>query len=94
MDDKATKRGGGAVVVMALVAVLVVLPILYVLSIGPVVWLAQSGFISPSLGYPLEFVYSPLKWVADNVPIIGPAINGYVELWRPAPSAPIAPSAS
>ncbi len=94
MDDKATKRGGGAVVVLAVVGVLIVLPMLYVLSIGPVVWLAHSGLISPSLAPALEFAYSPLKWVADNVPILGPAINGYVELWRPAQSIFNAPSAS
>ena len=94
MDDKVTKRGGGIVVVLVVVCVLVVLPMIYVLSLGPVVWLAHSGFISPTLAPALEFVYSPLKWVADNVPILGPAINGYVEMWRPARSVLTAPSAS
>jgi hypothetical protein len=101
MDDKATKRGGGTVVVLVLVVVLVVLPILYVLSIGPVVCLVSNGAIAPSLKPAIDTVYSPLEWTVNNVPLVGTAIVWYAELWRTAPpvalpaAAPVpAPSGS
>ena len=82
MEDKPTKRGGGAVVVMALVAVLVLLPMLYVLSIGPVVWLVSNGRIGPSFQSGLEMVYAPLEWTVNEVPLIRGPIVMYAELWR------------
>jgi hypothetical protein len=101
MEDKATKRGGGAAVVLVLVAVLVVLPILYVLSLGPIVYLVGNGAISPSLYPAVATVYWPLDWIANNVPQVGPAIVWYAERWRTAPpvampaAAPVpAPSGS
>jgi len=45
MDDKTTKRGGGAVAVVVLLVVLVTLPLLYVLSAGPVVWMVNNDWI-------------------------------------------------
>jgi hypothetical protein len=82
MDDKATKRGGGAVAIV-LVAVLVLLPMLYVLSVGPVAWMITGGRIDPSWKPAVDVAYTPLEWVAEHVPVVGPAIQGYVELWVP-----------
>jgi hypothetical protein len=95
MDEKATKRGGGAVVVMALVVVVVLLPLLYVLSVGPVARLADNGLIDQKWNTVLGVIYWPLDWTAENVPVVGPAIIGYVEWWQPQPpiySAPTLPS--
>jgi hypothetical protein len=94
MDDKPTKRGGGAAVVLVLIAVLIVLPMLYVLSTGPMVWMVHNGLISTSLVPILSVIYAPLEWVAHNVPVIGPAIENYVSWWRPANSALAPPSGS
>jgi hypothetical protein len=75
MDDRSTKRGGWAAVVMVLVVVLMVLPLLYVLSFGWVIWMAQSNRIDPTLKRALVVTYRPLVWTAENdVPILGPAI--------------------
>ena len=99
MNDKATKRGGGAVVVMALVAVLVLLPLLYVLSVGPVARLADNGLIDQKWQTVFGVIYWPLDWTAENVPVVGPAIIGYVEWWQPpqpiysAPTLPVTTSA-
>ena len=91
MDDKATKRGGGAVVVMVLVVVLL-LPMIYVLSVGPAIWLAERGRLSEQS---LTTTYGPLEWTANNVPVVGLAITWYVEWWQTPQliySAPTLPS--
>jgi len=82
MDEKPTKRGGGAVPVVILLVVLILLPILYVLSVGPAVLMATSGRMNPKT---LEAVYWPLEWTASNVPVVGPAIIQYAALWEPEP---------
>jgi len=81
MNDKATKRGGGAVVVVALVAVLVVLPMLYVLSSGPVCAMVNKGWIDQSWEPVIETAYWPLGWSAEHVPVFGLAVDSYVEWW-------------
>jgi hypothetical protein len=56
---------------------------LYVLSIGPAVWLAGSG--SPSTTERLlEAFYTPLHWMCIEVPPFGKAIDVYMHWWRPA----------
>lgn len=82
-DDKATKSGGGTVLAVVLVAVLVVLPMTYVLSTGPVVGLVAGGYIDPAWLPTVEVAYGPLEWVAINVPGVGHAIQGYVDWWVP-----------
>ena|GEM_PF-1481411 len=100
MDDKQTKRGGGAVVVMALVVLLVVLPILHVPSVGPVARLADNRLIDQKWQTVLGRIYWPLDWTAENVPVVRPAIIGYVEWWQPpqpiysAPTLPVSHHAS
>lgn len=94
MDDKPIKRGGGTAVVLVLVALLVVLPMLYVLSVGPVVWMVHSGFISQTMLPVIGAIYAPLEWVAQNVPVVGPALDRYVRWWQPANSKLNAPSGS
>ena len=88
MDEKPTKRGGGAVVLLAPVVLLVILPMYYVLSVGPVVRMARSGQLSESWRSVLSIAYWPLEWTAENVPVVGPAIISYVEWWAP-PQPPV-----
>lgn len=43
---------------------LLVMPLLYVLSSGPVVWMFHRGFISESVGeFLTTTVYAPLDWL-------------------------------
>jgi hypothetical protein len=77
MDDKVTKRGGGAAVAIVLVVVLVLLPMIYVQSIGPAAWLHGSGWLSGEGRSILEAAYFPVKWTAQNVTVIGPVIEKY-----------------
>lgn len=80
---------------MVLVVVLVLLPVLYVLSVGPVARLADNGLIDQKWNTVLGTIYWPLDWTANNVPVVGPAIITYVEWWQPPQpiySAPSLPS--
>ena len=82
MDEKPTKRErGGAAVVMVLVALLVVLPLFYVLSIGPVAGMLDAGWIPRRCEPTLEVVYSPLIWTANNVPTVESVFTSYIHLW-------------
>jgi len=97
MDEKPTKRGGGAVPVVILLVVLILLPMIYVLSVGPVLWMSSHDLIGESCGRVIETIYRPLEWVV-KVPVIGSAIVTYMEWWLPQPlhsySAPTTPSAT
>lgn len=69
------KRTGAAIAVL----VLVLLPILYVLSLGPAVLLADMTE-SRELVRVLEVVYYPLEWLHANTPLREP-LEAYVDLW-------------
>ena len=60
-----------------LVVVLVLLPMIYVQSIGPAAWLHGSGWLSGEGRSVLENAYFPVKWLAQNVIVIGPVIEKY-----------------
>jgi hypothetical protein len=81
---------GGAAVVLVLVLVLLFLPLVYILSVGPAIWLHSSGAIGPTGTEILEAVYFPLEWSSRNVPLVGPLIMRYADLWhRPTAAVPL-----
>src|SRR5262245_31384713 len=80
MDNKPTKRGGGVVVALVLVVVLVVMPMLYVLSIGPAARLAWRGYYSISY---YHAAYHPLYDFCNQCPVLDDALAWYVKLWLP-----------
>ena len=45
MEDDRKKRGGAGAITLV-VAALVLVPILYVLSVGPAIWLWNCGYLS------------------------------------------------
>ncbi len=60
---------------------LIGLPVLYVLSVGPVAW--TSRFMPKWLGNALVVVYSPLEWIYKNGPApIHEALDWYVSFFR------------
>jgi hypothetical protein len=80
MGEKPTKDGSGIGPVLVAAVILVALPMLYVLSIGPMAWLDSKGLLSESAHPVLEYFYFPLALAANSeVPILGPAIQSYVE---------------
>jgi hypothetical protein len=63
-----------------LIAAIVILPVVYVLSLGPAVRLFH-GSNSPFIGLIAGF-YSPLEWLARNCEPIGDVLGWYIGLWR------------
>lgn len=70
-----------------LLVVTVLLPVLYVLSIGPMNMLAEKGLLGPVDGPVIESLsvfYLPLNWcVMYLVPGLAPALDWYLSLWGP-----------
>ena len=64
---------------------LVALLVLYVLSIGPLAWMNNRGWIRREWHPILSWTHAPVMWTIDNkVPIIGRALDSYVRLWLPS----------
>jgi hypothetical protein len=76
MTDDQHQRRGPFVGCLA-VGLLVALP-LYVLSIGPAVWLNVQGYLPDESFY----VYFPLAVLADNCKPISDAFEWYLALWQ------------
>ena len=59
--------------------VVVALPVLYVLSIGPVAWLQQHGFDSGN-----QFLgrhYAPIHYLADHCEVFRDFMRWWISLW-------------
>jgi hypothetical protein len=57
---------------------LIFLPMLYVLSIGPAVWLSEHGYLSDEAG---EWFYAPLAAAAERFPTIRGCLIWYMSLF-------------
>jgi hypothetical protein len=80
--EKSSQSMRGATV--ALVAMIVLMPLLYLLSIGPAVWLFKNGAFSVGTMESIIMpVYAPLDWVRGHFPLCGAVMDSYVELWVP-----------
>jgi hypothetical protein len=55
--------------------------VLYVLSVGPAFWLATRGFLPKWAVSLIGTVYMPLGWAAGMLPRVGQAILWYTEYW-------------
>ncbi|MGE0609072.1 MAG: hypothetical protein AB7O62_18405 [Pirellulales bacterium] len=78
MDQAArqNKRGGIAVIVLL---VSVGLPILYVLSLGPAVWLSTHGYINDDI---LDWFYAPLDALYHRNRLAKGVLDFYVSFWE------------
>jgi hypothetical protein len=66
-----------------IVGVVVMPPLLYALSIGPVVWLNSRGMMSPAALEVNNSFYRPLGWVIQHSPKpVEDAFLSYGRLWR------------
>lgn len=75
------KSGFAGPVTVAAACLLVLVPLLYILSAGPVIGLMYRGYISQST---TMTVYSPLAFVSDKFTPLKEGMNWYVDLFRPA----------
>jgi hypothetical protein len=72
MED--SRKSGGAVVVVVAIVV-IALPVLYVLSIGPAGWLVDHGYVTREHA---QIVYYPLILAAMNSTWINSALQAYM----------------
>src|SRR5262245_50773391 len=75
-------RSSGAAAAVA-VLILLILPLVYVGSIGPAVWLHDRGMMSPSVTSCAETIYWPLECAGRASPVAERMLMAYVEFWRP-----------
>jgi len=73
------------------ITMLILLPMLYVLSVGPVIRLVERGRISGDEGSPADYIYSPLFRLAERSEALESLLGGYMQLWvehsdSPAPA--------
>jgi hypothetical protein len=61
------------------IIVILLSPSLYVLSVGPVLWIANHGHLW--LGEALEGFYAPLVWVAGQWRLTDYALKMYIAWW-------------
>jgi hypothetical protein len=86
MKERDEKRGGGVAVIWTAVALMVILPILYVASIGLAAWMVRK---MNSGGDVFNAVYYPLRITEGTW--LGRAIGAYLEPWSPDPFAAPSP---
>jgi len=81
-------RASGAAACVAVI-VLLLLPLFYVLSVGPAIWLHDRGMMSPQVVEVCGTIYSPLDWVGRICPPVMAPIEAYASWWRLESRPPI-----
>jgi len=76
------ERSSGAIVLALALVVLLGLPVLYVLSIGPVAWLANREYLSEWALEILSVVYLPLQFLADSSEWAEQWAQWYISFWE------------
>ncbi|MCA9114456.1 MAG: hypothetical protein KDA79_05180 [Planctomycetaceae bacterium] len=86
MNDasQSTRTSAGSKSTVLLLGI-VVLPVLYVLSIGPFNWMYTKGWLGPwdgPLNQTLLIPYYPLVICTRyKIPVVAPALEWYLSLW-------------
>ncbi len=89
MEASTLKEPNGSVVALALVALaLVLLPIFYAASVGPVIWLADRGLIAAEPGSAVNAVYWPLTSAANHSVTAQSVLEWYLGLFHTPPEPP------
>jgi hypothetical protein len=83
MDNERPNKGGHGCIGWA-VMIFALLP-LYVLSIGPAVWLRTRGVITHET---LVTVYFPISWLERKSPTLAEPIEAYCRFWAGPPPQP------
>ena len=76
---EATTHGSAAAVVVVMLMITVMLPVLYVLSLGPVIMMVERGGMAPDFW---ARFYWPLEWLHEHVEFVRPLLDWYIKLWR------------
>lgn len=65
-----------------IIVVLLMLPVFYVLSVGPAVWLISQGYLDDGAA---RWFYGPLEWLAERSEMIRSCFQWYVSLFLDRP---------
>ena len=76
-NERKPSKGGWAIVVA--MVVIVGLPTVYVLSIGPALWLCDHGYVR---GRTVDAVYRPIYIADEEFPAVGSVLHPYAAWWR------------
>jgi hypothetical protein len=90
MEVQAVKepKGGAALVALAVLALLLFL-LLYVASVGPIVWLADRGLFAAEPGSAIDVIYWPLVAAANSSSMVRAALEWYIGFFHVPPSTGI-----
>ena len=77
-DDREKDRGGAGGAILIMMAVLLLLPVLYVLTCGPAVALINRGYLSQET---FDTAYFPLQLASRNSRWIRDSLEDYARLW-------------
>lgn len=77
--QKSQRESSGAAVAALLLLVLLFLPILYVLSLGPVIWIVNRTGMEPGV---FTVIYAPLEWLHEESEFAKWVLDAYIKLWR------------
>jgi hypothetical protein len=84
------QSNGSIAVVVAVVLFIVLAPVLYVTSIGPVIWLSERGLINTDEDSAAVVIYSPLIYAAECSPTLEAAFTWYASIFAaPQPPQPV-----
>jgi hypothetical protein len=78
MKEREQKRGGSGWAIGCGLMLFLGLP-LYVLSIGPAVWIANG---SDAIGYAIQIFYYPLELIAGFFPPFKALVEWYICFWK------------
>jgi hypothetical protein len=72
------ERSLSTIAAWAILAVMLLLPLLYVLSAGPAEWLLMHGYLSDGV---FGWFYFPLSYLSERVGPLEAFLDFYLELW-------------
>ena len=98
MGSRPTKRSGGGACLAVIGTLLLLLPALYVLALGPLVMIHDRGWMADPVEDVVEMAYWPLEYASRNTFLREP-LEWYVSLWEdqapvsaPPPAANLTPA--
>jgi hypothetical protein len=86
--SESTWSSGAAAALAVAIVVLVLLPLLYVASIGPVVWLADRDLIQVDDDSAVALIYRPLEVACEFCSPLEDGLELYISLWESPQTLP------
>jgi hypothetical protein len=81
--EETPSRRGSPSVWLGGAGLLFLMPVLYVASTGPFVWLIEQKWISETTSDTIILlVYTPILWTAENIPGAESLLEAYIDCWR------------